>query len=741
MNILHSQTDPDLLTRLREMLDSAARADIAVGYFFMSGFEAVADSLSRLGKVRILVGRTDRQILEEVAVGLQQAPALQARIDRDSIVRRSDRDELAQDAVGKIADGVGMLPQDESSEKSVKTLRDLIAAGFVEVRAYLRSPLHAKAYLCWYEGHAEPGAAIVGSSNMTLAGFSGNTELNVRVTGEAEMEALRDWFANLWEDSEDIADALVTELDQSWPIAQTPPYLVYLKALYELYYSDIGPTELALPPRRPLANFQLAAVSQALGMVEAYGGCYIGDVVGLGKTFIGAELLRHLRQQYPHDGPPLILCPAGLIPMWRRMNEEYGLGAEVVSHSMISSPPDPEFDEEIGRYIDTGAPQQGIVLSQEYPNRGPVLVDEAHNFRNVNLRSKGLRDYLESGDHKVVLMSATPQNLGPMDIYRQLTLFLDDIEHGLNIEPVSLDQYFRNAQRWRAYEVDFENYQAELAAWELNQRRGEAPRKPDEPQGLRADIQEVLTPVFIRRRRRDIHEIYGDSAEINGKHVWFPDPVLGNVEYRLDKVYAKAGSLKEIEELLKAHKAYRYQASQYVKDELKGREEYRGLFRAGDRIAGLMKALLFKRLESSIEAFRSTLNSLIRSNRNFRSALEAGFVPIGNTATRMLSGQSFEADDLLGVLQEEEKRRQNAGQRRGTLVHGVRDFHTDKWMRELDYDHNNLSEILDRVRDIGPEDDDSSASSEGFLISRRLRRVKCSFSQRPRQRLSICTGR
>ena len=128
-----------------------------------------------------------------------------------------------------------------------------------------------------------------------------------------------------------------------------------------------------------------------------------------------------------------------------------------------------------------------------------------------------------------------------------------------------------------------------------------------------------------------------------------------------------------------------------------------------------MKALLFKRLESSIEAFRSTLNSLIRSNRNFRSALEAGFVPIGNTATRMLSGQSFEADDLLGVLQEEEKRRQNAGQRRGTLVHGVRDFHTDKWMRELDYDHNNLSEILDRVRDIGPEDDDKLRVLRQFL--------------------------
>ena len=56
-NILHASTGPDLLTRLREMLDSSARADIAVGYFFMSGFEAVADSLNRLDKVRILVGR------------------------------------------------------------------------------------------------------------------------------------------------------------------------------------------------------------------------------------------------------------------------------------------------------------------------------------------------------------------------------------------------------------------------------------------------------------------------------------------------------------------------------------------------------------------------------------------------------------------------------------------------------------------------------------------------------------
>ena len=102
---------------------------------------------------------------------------------------------------------------------------------------------------------------------------------------------------------------------------------MYLKALYELYYTDVGGGELTVPPRdQELANFQLDAVRRGLSMIEAYGGCYIGDVVGLGKTFIGAELLRQLRVSYPNEGPPLILCPARLKPMWEVFNERLRLG-------------------------------------------------------------------------------------------------------------------------------------------------------------------------------------------------------------------------------------------------------------------------------------------------------------------------------------------------------------------------------------------------------------------------------
>ncbi len=718
MNVLHARTDPPLLDRLKEMLAHSARADFAVGYFFISGFEAVADSLAGVQKARILVGHADKQVTEQVAYGLQQAEAIRARQEADDSPRRREREESARRAAENVGKAASLMPQDAASERAVAALRDLIASGRAEVRSYARGPLHAKAYLCWYEGHAEPGAAVVGSSNLTLAGFTRNTELNVRVTGDAEMRELGRWFDELWEDSADIGQEIVEELNRSWALARTTPYEVYLKALCELYGDEAGePLPLAPGRSEELANFQLDAAARALRMIDERGGCYIGDVVGLGKTFIGAEILRQLRVSYPNDGPPLILCPAGLVPMWRRFNERFGLGAEVVSHSIIGEPPGQEYDDELGRYVDADAPGGGIILREAYPNRGAVLVDEAHNFRNVNRRSRGLRNYLESGSHKVVLLSATPQNLGPMDVYRQLRLFLDETAHGLDIDPVNLEEYFRNAQRWREFRADDENYRKSYEKWERGGRAGPAPMNKPSPPGVpRADVENVLHPVFIRRRRKDIVEIYGASAEVNGKPVRFPEPRLDNLSYRLDAVYKKAGALPDLMAALDAHTGARYRAAEYVKPEARDKPEHRDLFRAGDRIAGLMRVQLLKRLESSIEAFRSTLNSLAQSNRKFAQALKSGYVPIGRTAARMLAGQGFGADELLDVLRQEEERRGGAGGgSRGKFTHAAADFRVKDWIADLDKDHAALSGLLDRVKDIGPEDDSKLAALREFL--------------------------
>ena len=99
-----------MLDRLKGMLAYSARADIAVGYLFVSGFTAVAAELEKLDMVRVLVGRTDRATLDEVASGLQQAEALQAQVERDELVRPSVRPALGAEAVRTIAQGVARLP-------------------------------------------------------------------------------------------------------------------------------------------------------------------------------------------------------------------------------------------------------------------------------------------------------------------------------------------------------------------------------------------------------------------------------------------------------------------------------------------------------------------------------------------------------------------------------------------------------------------------------------------------------
>lgn len=730
MDILHSRTDPSLLTRLQQSLAGSVRADIAVGYFFISGFEALADDLANLDQVRILVGRTDQQVLEEVASGLQQSRALHLQLGEDRTVRRSHRSEVARQPIDLIASGVAQLPQRASSQAAVQRLRDLVAAGKIAVHTYLKSPLHAKAYLCWYPPHSpDRGSAVVGSSNLTLAGFEGNTELNVRVTGDAEMQALQEWFDDLWQDSEDVSDELVKDLDHSWAIQRASPYDIYLKALYELYHSGAGLGDLAAPVRdQQLANFQIDAVRQGLAMIDAHGGCYVGDVVGLGKSYVGAELLRQLQFSYPNEGKPLILAPASLIPMWQSFNEHFQLGAEVVSHSMIVPAGAPQFDEEFDRYLDADRPARGIVLHEKYADRGPVLIDEAHNFRNINQRSKGLQEYLDAGDHKVVLMSATPQNLGPMDIYRQLRLFLDDREHGLAIEPLSLEAYFGMAQQWLSHESEMAKYRSDYEVWERShstqsshrpdrksnrkpgRKQAAPPLEPKAPSIPHARIEQVLAKVFIRRRRRDVRDLYGDSALINDKPIHFPQPALENIDYRLDRVYARAGTFQHIINTLEQHQASRYRASEYLLKAASAQPRYSGLLRSSDRLAGLMKVLLLKRLESSVAAFQSTLESLLRSNRHFREALQAGYVPVGKLATRLLNGQQFDAEDALAILNREDDQPESKGS-----AYPAIDFRADDWIADLDSDYELLRNLREQVESIRPEDDDKLRALKQFL--------------------------
>ena len=80
---------------------------------------------------------------------------------------------------------------------------------------------------------------------------------------------------------------------------------------------------------RRLADFQKVAVRQVVQIVRDNGGGFVADVVGLGKSFIGAAIVKHFERT--DHARPLIICPAPLVEMWERYNEVYQLNARVLS--------------------------------------------------------------------------------------------------------------------------------------------------------------------------------------------------------------------------------------------------------------------------------------------------------------------------------------------------------------------------------------------------------------------------
>ena len=205
---------------------------------------------------------------------------------------------------------------------------------------------------------------------------------------------------------------MVEQLNHSWPLATPDPYLIYLKVLYELYGDTLGDEISAPGPSEvELTDYQQDAVNAGLTMLEKHNGCYIADVVGMGKTYIGAEILRRLYTTERDAGDPLIICPASLRRMWERTCNRSGLqDADVLSR---------------GRLTEANVTGDRS-LQKMLRNAGPVLIDEAHGFRDNSQRRRVLLNLLKSAKrHKVILLSATPQNLAPTGILRQLELFLN----------------------------------------------------------------------------------------------------------------------------------------------------------------------------------------------------------------------------------------------------------------------------------------------------------------------------
>ena len=343
-DILDNRERP-LSDEIRRILDSTESARFAVGYFFASGLEGIADGLERVSELRLLIGNTtNRETLEQMAEGFGRLELVVDQLEAEQYRKSREAKAIADATSAAIRDSLALMDQTDEGERVVTALVRLIQERRLKVRVYTKGRLHAKAYIFTYAQplhedqspaeRAEHGIAIVGSSNLTLSGISHNTELNVVVHGNENHAELCQWFDELWDESEDFDASLMQEMKSSWAGDLATPYDIYMKTLYTLVQDRLeGGDDAEIlwsdDITEQLADFQAIAVRQAIQMIKDYGGAFVADVVGLGKSYIGAAIVKHFERS--DHARPLIICPAPLVDMWDAYNETYQLNARVLS--------------------------------------------------------------------------------------------------------------------------------------------------------------------------------------------------------------------------------------------------------------------------------------------------------------------------------------------------------------------------------------------------------------------------
>jgi hypothetical protein len=319
---------------------------------------------------------------------------------------------------------------------------------------------------------------------------------------------------------------------------------------------------------------------------------------------MGTAMLKwlHARERWR----ALIITPSPLAPMWEKFSKEFRLGAHVLGVGKLRQP--------------------GFVIEDHLDNLEPqvVLIDESHNFRHHDTAQyEALLDFVHARGLPCILLTATPRNRVAKDVYNQLHLFHPDDETDIGVSPPRLRDYFNLVQR------------------------GER------------DLPPLLQHFMVRRTRRHIRQHWPD-AQINGRPVKFPDRRLQTISYNINAVYA--GLYDELRHLIEPPNAdqgkhdglryARYHLVDYVPAALRKQDPYRDLARAGQRLRGLMRALLFKRLESSVEAFRLTVTRLVESHRIFIKLLDEGIVSAGEEVEGLFKGLDEGDSDDEQLLEE-----------------------------------------------------------------------------------------
>ncbi|WP_431198733.1 SNF2-related protein [Mucilaginibacter sp. P19] len=431
---------------IRDMKDLYAFHAV-IGYFRSSGYFALQEHLKDLKEIKILVGiNVDQMFAEAQSKGLLYfGDEVKAK---DEFLKWFIQDIKEAKYSSTVENGV------------LQFINDMID-GRIEIRAHKSKAIHAKFYLFLPEKHTEhsDGWVIMGSSNLTDAGLglkkAPNYELNIALKNYDDVQFTKLEFSNLWAESTQILPADIQLWKQKTHIGQSfTPFEIYIKFLIEYFGKNIDydpDTVGDLPKSFKKLSYQIDAVNEGFQMLSEHNGFFLADVVGLGKTVVAAMIAkRFLIANGSLYTKILVVYPPALEKNWKNTFKQFGIDR----HTKFVS------NGKINKII------EGDINYWAKEDYDLVLVDEAHRYRNhtsqmfsqlqrICKAPRNGEGLLSGARKKVMLISATPLNNRPQDLYYQLLLFQDARRSTLQVTNLQTfsDRLFANIVKF--YKLTF----------------------------------------------------------------------------------------------------------------------------------------------------------------------------------------------------------------------------------------------------------------------------------------------
>lgn len=562
-----------LKDRFKELIKDCSFFDCLVAYFYVSGFHTIYDALEKTDKTRILVGigtsRSTYDLIKEAT--------------NKKLSHYETKQEIENSVVNEMADSEDKL----EIEKGVQKFIEWIKKGKLQIRAYPSQNLHAKLYIMTFkEGDRDIGRVITGSSNFSQSGLVDSLEFNVELKNASDYEFAKKKFDELWENAVDVSEKYIHTINEkTWLNQNITPYELYLKFLYEYFKDELSRTDEVftkyLPEDFKRFRYQEQAVLNAKRILEEYGGAFISDVVGLGKTYIAAMLAGQL------DGRTFVLAPPALLNKnnpgsWPNVFSDFHIPAEFESIGKLDS-------------------AKRSIEQREYAN---IIIDEAHRFRTeITISYEDIAEICRG--KRVILVSATPYNNSPRDILAQIKLF-QNAKKSTIPGVLDLEKFFGKLEE-RLKKVDRQKDYNKF----LEITKGNAKEIRDR----------VLKNLMVRRTRTEIEKYFAEDLEKNNvkfPEVLDPKPFYYQLNADEDKIF-----METVQLVTQKFKYARYMPLLYLKKPVKPLEE-----QSQKNMGGFMKVLLVKRLESSFYAFRKTIERFIYSYNMFIDEYQKGNVYI-----------------------------------------------------------------------------------------------------------------